>query len=172
MDQLKWGVCGIRAFALFRAETEKGLREYIGHIAMKNLCTLLRHSTFLGLVCVTVAMSSPAWAAEKNILSDKDLAKKECGACHYFFSREFLPAFSWKKIIDTLDNHFGEDASLNEETRKRILTYMAAGRATEIPMRVTETGWWKQAHGASWKRLAAQGNVNVSECGNCHRPDN
>ena len=108
-------------------------------------------------------------AAASAAVSDQELAKNECGACHFYYSRDFLPAFSWKKILDNLDNHFGEDASLDENSRVRILSYLAGLRSTEIPIRITKTGWWKQAHGARFRAFAAKNNIKAGNCGSCHR---
>jgi len=91
-------------------------------------------------VSLTLAMSPVAMATENAVMNHKNLAKKEGGACHYYFSKEFLTAFSWKILINNLGDHFGEDARLDEETRRRILTYMAAGRSMNMPLRATECG--------------------------------
>lgn len=133
-----------------------------------ELSTRLSFSIFV-LTCALWVTSSVAVASNHSALGDEDLAKQECGSCHFYFSKEFLPAFSWKVILDNLGDHFGEDASLDTDIRERILTYMAAGRSMEIPLRITETGWWKNAHGSSWKMIGAKSNVDVTKCGNCHR---
>ncbi len=90
---------------------------------------------------------------------------KECGACHMAFQPEFLPARSWKKLMEPkeLTNHFGEIATLPEASRVQIEAYLLAhaagvapgkesGRVAasipegEIPLRITETGRWLQKH--------------------------
>lgn len=109
-----------------------------------------------------------AEAADTSTESDKAVALEECGACHFFYPREMLPAFSWKKIVDSLDNHFGEDASLDGESQARILTYLAAGRSLEIPMQITKTGWFKQRHGGGFEKMAGNSNIKLSNCGKCH----
>jgi len=116
-----------------------------------------------------VALSPVVNAATTNPLTDQELAKKECSDCHFFYDRQFLPAFSWKRIIDNLDDHFGDDATVDEPIRTRILSYMAGGRSTDIPMRITKSRWWLQAHGANFEAFAAKSNVKVGNCGACHR---
>lgn len=108
------------------------------------------------------------WAAA---FSDAEITEKECGACHYAYARDWLPAYSWKQIVDHLDDHFGENATLDDKTRQRILTYLVAQRPTDIPIRVTETDWWKTAHGggASIETYAEAKGFKVSNCEKCHR---
>lgn len=93
------------------------------------------------------------------------LVVKECSACHMAFQPEFLPARSWKKMMEPkeLSNHFGDDATLPEAARAQIEAYLtshAAGVApgkesgkvaasvapNETPLRITETGRWVQKH--------------------------
>ncbi len=137
----------------------------------RNQLSFFQVSRTLGMAFVlgaaAVVFTGQPAAAKK--LSDRKLAVKECGACHYFYSNRFLPAYSWKKIIDNLDNHFGEDASLDEASRKRILSYMVGNRSVDIPIRITDTGWWKQAHGTRVVMYAKKNKIRVSECGKCHR---
>lgn len=118
------------------------------------------------LVCIS---NLPALAVGPPQLSDQELARRECGDCHFFYSREFLPAYSWQKILDNLDDHFGENASIDAPVRKHILAYLAGGRSLEVPVRITEQDWWKRAHGSGFKAYAAQNNILVSDCGKCHR---
>lgn len=128
-------------------------------------------------VAIVVLAAQPAAAIDKtggeklsgDKLSEKKLAIKECGACHYFYPSKYLPAYSWKKIIDNLDNHFGEDASLDETSRKRVLSYMVGNRSVEIPIRITKTSWWKQIHGPRILASAKKRNMPVAECDKCHR---
>lgn len=87
-------------------------------------------------------------------------AKTECSACHMAYPAGLMPARSWKAIISDLTHHFGEDASLDPETTKKIEAYYtehAADRvgfgsfmrgmsADQTPLRITDMPWWKWAH--------------------------
>jgi hypothetical protein len=57
------------------------------------------------------------------------LYKNECGACHFAFLPELLPQASWQNILNNLDNHFGEDASLDQEVINEILVYLKSNSA-------------------------------------------
>jgi cytochrome b len=110
---------------------------------------------------------------------------KECGACHYDFHPSLLPAAQWVAMMASLDDHFGEDASLGDTTRGEIAAWLAANASEtwdteaanafrrvspEQPMRVTETRFWKRRHrgipDATFASKAIRGKLN---CIACHR---
>ena len=113
--------------------------------------------------------------------------RKECGACHMPYSPLFLPARSWRKIMGTLDDHFGEDASLSDKESKAILDYLVANasdvsntRAARIlsrgiapadtPLRITRTPMWTAIHDELdphwWSDPRVKSKAN---CTACHR---
>ncbi len=61
--------------------------------------------------------------AQGNIVGD-EITKKECGACHMAYGPINLLGESWTILMSDLANHFGEDASLDEQTRKHIEAYL------------------------------------------------
>jgi hypothetical protein len=111
---------------------------------------------------------------------------KECGACHMVFPPQFLPARSWAALMDGLANHFGETATLDAATVKEVADYLAAHaadapggdrrylrglKATEAPLRITETPYWIRKHTGEVSP-AAFNNPKVkrkANCGACHR---
>jgi hypothetical protein len=111
---------------------------------------------------------------------------KECGACHLAYQPQFLPKRSWVKIMNTLDDHFGENATLDEAARTQILAYLAANSAetsrskmsrkilssikdTDTPLRITGTPYFKKEHDEFppdiFKRKSI---VSPSNCAACH----
>ncbi|MFQ5442182.1 MAG: cytochrome b/b6 domain-containing protein [Thermodesulfobacteriota bacterium] len=126
---------------------------------------------------------SGAWVE----LHENELWREECAtSCHGAFSPTLLPAESWRMIMANLDDHFGDDASLDEESEAEILEYLLASPAersrTEasrkilksitpgmVYMRVTETPYWKRKHsdigGDVYKRSSI---VSRSNCKACH----
>lgn len=114
------------------------------------------------------------------------VVKKECGACHMVFPPQFLPQRSWRKLMDGLAEHFGENASLPEAQRTVALEYLlahaadgpkggAAGRkfASGIaggmtPLRLTETPHWVHEHhevrSARWTDPAVKSKANCTAC--------
>jgi hypothetical protein len=115
------------------------------------------------------------------------LWKAECGSCHLAFQPGLLPERSWTKMMAGLDDHFGENASLEPDERDAIAKFLsdnAADRSAarrsqkiarsiperETPLRLTETTWFARKHddiGAKvWKRQAVGSPAN---CAACHR---
>lgn len=113
------------------------------------------------------------------------LVKKECGACHMAFQPALLPARSWSRMMATLDDHFGEDASLPAEAAAVIGAYLTAhagdaasiGRAGKFmrwvapggaPQRITENPYFERKHrfaDSVWRDPKV---VTKSNCPACH----
>ena len=116
------------------------------------------------------------------------VVKKECGSCHMVFPPQFLPRRSWQKLVDTLSDHFGENASLGEAQRKAVLDYLQANAAdgpkagregrkfadsvasTQTPLRITEIPRWIREHqkirAEKWADPTVKSKAN---CGACHK---
>jgi mono/diheme cytochrome c family protein len=108
---------------------------------------------------------------------------EECGGCHMAYPPQLLPGGSWRKIMSGLDDHFGENAELDNETRRRIQDYLV--RSSErnayrkllrnigdsTPMRITELPYFVHEHRKIPARYVA-GNERVrslSQCNACHQ---
>ena len=108
----------------------------------------------------------------------------ECGDCHHPFHPSLLPRASWARLMATLDNHFGEDASLPADKRDEIAAYLeryaaeawdteAARRfalvAPADPLRITATPYWRHKHARLDPALfAAKPVMARSNCIACH----
>ena len=88
------------------------------------------------------------------------LYRQECADCHMAYSPSLLDRATWTRLMATLPDHFGEDASLPEDTAHAIRQWLLNHSA--------ETADTKAAHllalvppplppgpssGAAWKRL-------------------
>ena len=102
---------------------------------------------------------------------------KECSACHMLYPAGLLAASSWKRIVDGLANHFGENASVDAATAKKLADYLTANGGSESygggasPLRITELGWFQKEHGrritpASLQRTGAK---SAADCLSCHK---
>jgi len=151
----------------------------------------MRHvfSLMSAIVTAFFIMSSMAVADERYTPIQDKTVSKECGACHMAFQPQMLPKRSWKKIMDGLSDHFGEDASLDAKTSQHIKSYMVANAAdgnwlggkfmrgvgdNMTPLRITETPHWVRAHGRevpsrAWKNSKVKTKAN---CVACHRAAN
>ena len=109
----------------------------------------------------------------------------ECGDCHEPFHPSLLPVASWAGIMAHLDNHFGEDASLESGTARKIAAYLEANASefwdseaasrfrvvsADAPWRITATPYWVAKHGGiAAPRFAAPPVSSKANCAACHR---
>jgi len=111
---------------------------------------------------------------------------KECGACHFAFQPQFLPKRSWEKLMGSLDNHFGDSATLDEATRSGILDYLVKNSAetssskmsgkllasigkTEAPLRITDTPYFKRKHREVRADVFKRKSIGTpANCVSCH----
>lgn len=119
-------------------------------------------------------------AIERNALYEE-----ECGSCHNALSPTLLPARSWAKVMAGLGEHFGDDASLPEETSTEILKWLAASSAERAfsepskkmistigdgtPLRITEVTYWKRKHSDIGNDVFSRKGVSSrTNCAACH----
>ena len=112
--------------------------------------------------------------------------QQECASCHLAYSPALLPKSSWRRVMGGLEQHFGENASLDPATQADILRFLEANAAdsgrsrmgdkvmqrmdAEAPLRITETRWFVRKHDevprAAWTRKSVGSAAN---CAACHR---
>ena len=111
--------------------------------------------------------------------------RKECGACHTPHHPSLGPAATWAAIMARLDDHFGENASLDEALTQQLGAYLAGNAAERWdtaganrlrvpspsePLRITATEGWRGIHRGlepqTFERKSVAGRFN---CSNCHR---
>jgi mono/diheme cytochrome c family protein len=105
----------------------------------------------------------------------------ECGSCHVAFPPQLLGATDWQKIMRALDKHYGDNASLDEPTRKTLEEFLVrnAGssgrgregqtRAGESLPRLTQTAWFTREHREVPRALWGHAKVKTAaNCTACH----
>jgi cytochrome c553 len=113
--------------------------------------------------------------------------QQECSSCHLAYPPALLPKASWQRLMNGLDQHFGDNASLDPATRTDILRFLEANAADSgnsrignkvmqrldanaAPLRITETAWFVRKHDevprTTWSRKAIGSAAN---CAACHR---
>src|SRR5262245_19523742 len=55
--------------------------------------------------------------------------EKECGSCHFAYQPGWLPERSWRRMMGSLNSHFGDNATLSQANHDAIMSYLAAGAA-------------------------------------------
>jgi hypothetical protein len=99
-----------------------------------------------------------------------------------------LPASSWQSVMDTLGDHFGDNAELGTQTARKIADFLARnaagagqGRYAEgtwrwtlertPPARLTETDYFRGQHHEIPARMVTDnpGVRSFARCETCHR---
>jgi len=111
---------------------------------------------------------------------------KECISCHTLYPPFLLPQKSWVSMMDTLQNHFGDDASLDAATTESIKAFLVKNSADtstkESSLRIlasldkektylaiTETPFWKNRHKEIDKAVFKRADIGKpSNCKACH----
>jgi cytochrome c553 len=105
----------------------------------------------------------------------------ECGRCHLAYPPGLLPAKAWERHMNTLNHHYGSDASLapaEEQAIRDFLLLVSSNNrqplegtvgADEQP-RITATRWFKRRHHAVSPEQFARASVGgAGNCAACHR---
>lgn len=111
--------------------------------------------------------------------------QEECGSCHMAFAPSMLPARSWQHMMDKLQNHFGDDASLDPKVAAEITDYLISHAADQggqrygrrllrgiVPgdarLRITELPYWVRKHrkvpAQEWASPEVRTKANCSAC--------
>jgi mono/diheme cytochrome c family protein len=100
----------------------------------------------------------------------------ECGGCHLPFVPALLTAPDWRRVMASLDKHYGDNASLDEKTRGEIEAFLIRNAATRDrmagqgdPPRLTATPWFQREHRQVPANLWRDARVvSASNCSACH----
>lgn len=143
------------------------------------------------IAIVTVALAGLAGvprASARDVGSNaSDLYVKECGACHFAFQPGLLPERSWRRLMSTLSEHFGESAELKPPARDEIGRYLAGSASDRIhnrrsqainesipsgetPVRVTQVPYISGFHGGLLDplRMGRPAVKSLVDCATCH----
>lgn len=83
-----------------------------------------------GLALAIAAGASSAGELRMDVgTNDNPLYDKECGSCHFAYQPGWLPERSWRKLMGSLNSHFGENAEINAAAKESITTYLASRAA-------------------------------------------
>jgi hypothetical protein len=164
-----------RFLVLHQGTTSAKLQEWTFHLGgdvMRNikqaaigLATLL-----MGLAHAQVSVPIPAFTPYTQ----------QCTVCHFAYPPGMLPATSWKKLMDSMPQHFTAQVMMNIDTQEEIAKWLQANAATfalvaeEPPQhRITQSAWWIKIHmsnpkvpAAVWKKPSVS---KGAACVSCHQ---
>ena len=120
---------------------------------------------------------------------DNKTYQQACGGCHMAYPPGLLPPVSWERMMQGLDDHFGENAELLPDEHKEVVNYLlsnAAGRTNyrlshwvvqvlgpnKAPLRITETEFFHEEHDEIPASMVKDNDQvrSFANCNACH-PD-
>jgi len=121
-----------------------------------------------------------AYADKLSVPADAPPAfQAECASCHLAFPPQLLTADAWRRVMASLDKHYGDNAGLDDKTRRSIEDFLvrhagsdkkvgAGGTAVGDLPRLTATPWFKRKHHevprADWSHPKVKSPANCAAC--------
>lgn len=101
----------------------------------------------------------------------------ECASCHTAYAPGLLPAKSWQGVMNSLDKHYGTDASIDAKSVAEISAWLQKNAASsrkfsEAPPdnRITSSEWFTRKHREIKKEVWLRASVKSrSNCIACHQ---
>ena len=117
------------------------------------------------------------------------LYQEECGGCHMAYPPGLLPAASWRKIMQGLEEHFGDNAELSDGAQQQLTEFVVANAADRshyrrsraimrgwpytdamAPIRITELPYFRHEHDGIPRWVVKRAEIaSLSHCNACHR---
>lgn len=155
---------------------------------------------YVAVLFLTLALISPFYvlmsedsvftkSSYTNIDYEREypLFVEECASCHVLYPPFLLPKKSWKTMMTTLSDHFGDDASLDEADRLSIEAYLLQNSAEtstkeaafyilkSMPIKkdiisISQMPYWNKRHKDMNKTLFESKKVRTkANCKACHQ---
>ena len=148
----------------------------------------MKYLIFLALI-INSLLASDNFNTKTDVAPvNNQLYIKECGSCHFPYQAGLLPANAWNKMMTNLENHFNNDASLNEADLQTLTKYLNDNSAeknmqykrssrivsslakNQIPDSISTTPYMIKKHEDIRKDLITQNEVKgLFNCIACHK---
>ena len=158
------------------------------NLLQKGIAVIGIGATLFALIYMLGVRDNPLNASHHAAVDYKKehpLFVNECASCHTLYPPSLLPERSWRAMMADLENHFGDDASIDEADNASILAYLVANSAERstaeasvkilqsIPnqaiIAVTETPFWKRTHRNIAKEVFDHSQIKSrANCKACH----
>lgn len=115
-----------------------------------------------------------------------ELFVNECVSCHILYPPQLLPKKSWQLVMSDLENHFGDDASIDTVDNKNILNFLETNSAESSTQEssvkmldsiknkdiiaITKSSFWENTHKEIPKEVFTHKRIkSKANCKACHR---
>ena len=106
-----------------------------------------------------------------------------CGSCHFPYQPGLLPGISWEKIMNNLNDHFGQTIKMTDPRTRTLRQYLldnSAGHVNDeissqilqslnynpIPVRITQTPFFVDKHNQLKSKVKQK---DMGQCDSCHQ---
>ncbi|AXH16291.1 cytochrome C [Malaciobacter mytili] len=139
------------------------------------------------LIFINIALFSSGLKKDVPLVTN-EIYTNECGSCHFAYFPGLLPQNSWEKLMSGLDNHFGDDASVDEQTFQTLSKFLNDNSAEknmnykrsrkivksiakdEVYIAISKTPYIHKKHKKIRKDLITQKEVKgLFNCTACHK---
>lgn len=137
-----------------------------------------RRAAVATLLVTLLGSGVPASAGSSQVAGAPPLPgyAEECGTCHTAYVPGLLPAASWRRLMSSLDAHFGVDAALDVGAGRRIAGWLQANAAASPRWRtepsedrITRSAGFLRKHREvpawAWSHPQVR---RASQCAACH----
>ena len=131
----------------------------------------------LSLLAAALILSMAARADSLPVPANAPASfQTECGGCHMAFPPALLTAPDWKRVMARLDKHYGDNASLDEKTRRELEDFLVRNASSRSrmagegdPPRLTASAWFRREHRKVPESIWRDARVkSASNCTACH----
>jgi nitrate/TMAO reductase-like tetraheme cytochrome c subunit len=116
-----------------------------------------------------------ALAGSKGFSATNKTWQTECASCHIAYPPNLLPGPAWRRMMASLDKHFGTDASVDARAAAEIGAFLETnagqGKRRSVDsgtLRISETPWFRRKHdevpASTWKTPKVQTAANCTAC--------
>lgn len=136
------------------------------------------------LLPAAIQAAEPPRAAPVPAAADASAGRwrEECSACHIAYAPRLLGPPAWRQIMQSLDRHYGVDASLDADTARQVEAWLVRNAGTarpptasdtasaREPPRITQSAWFLHEHDEVPAALRADPRTGrLSRCEACHQ---
>jgi len=149
------------------------------------LAALMTGALFLGFTSLSQADSHSGGKYAVAPVTNQQY-QDDCGACHFAYQPGLLPASSWRKLMDNLADHFGENAELDAVNKQSLLAYLEKNSADNssaylsrkvmrsLPrkrtvMKISKLGFIAHEHDEIPRRFFKGDLQGLTNCNACHQ---
>lgn len=152
----------------------------------------MNRKSVASLITAGLLMAGSQFALASNDVAAVNNQKyaKECGSCHMAYQPGLLPERSWRKLMDGLNDHFGENAEVADADRQELTDYLAKNAAdhvnykrsvrmnqsisrNETPLQITKVSYFAKEHREVGNRIKGSDKIkSLGQCELCHQKAN